>query len=869
MSNKTLTSPPTVRITRSAGTGERRRSKSVGDKVPPSSTRGLQHPQIQFARSSDAVHALEQLENQPSSSRSPSQRRNLFENDSESSPPFCRGHESKLTASDGLQKSSSLRRLAQHIPWLGEPEKTEEAYNLIGKCTEIPSADAVSTSRSAPDAELSTQPAENEPHTSVAYNPLQAENDNKPVIGFLQVPNPTLQPNPNLASMACGSSENLLTRPRLNSSISSPSMAQDQKVPEIVVKTTSEQGEPMQTSNSRRSAASEPGTIRRISNYLTTGASNMFSNLRPSESHRDKFDLEQQPLNGHERPTMSLRRPYWIRSSDDDQSREENLQSDQMVDYLDVLDPAVGVFNTLQDYGNSTMLPNLPWLFNRRPTLRFDRIVSERHQSEDSNSPISPDIDALQYLSTQPQHTPTAEPMRNNGSTDSNETTLPSDVRRDSALSMKTDQEFMDDSQLDLNGKQPKRFTPSPDQEQVQSIRSKSSSEEELHTGRWFEMDEQERKELDQHIRHLLTNKSKTKRALLGFWNFVRTPSGFILTAYGTLITAWGIFIMLLIWKWVDMGNPKTQRWWIEICDQVLCALFTTVGLGFAPFRAVDTYRMAHIAHYHFLTYKRRKLLKLPPLANENELPRYSKERIEFLTGDHGREEEGPSNRPDSPEKELKDPIKSLELLGVKRVKDLPTATYHFENLLQPIPGQPGVQTIPREEVQKFRLKRSPSIQSIINKDTTEVSVLTPSEQAMLQHQQHLFHKSHTFYRYCETSTHRPFPLRLMMTIVLLLDCHSCLQATLGGVTWGIYYLHRPTALTATIITCSLSCNAMAGILIWQGTKRTRKTDVVERRVKLALEQQAIARMDRKRRQRELSQRFAEEHGLLRPTASL
>ena len=173
----------------------------------------------------------------------------------------------------------------------------------------------------------------------------------------------------------------------------------------------------------------------------------MFSNLRPSESHRDKFDLEQQPLNGHERPTMSLRRPYWIRSSDDDQSREENLQSDQMVDYLDVLDPAVGVFNTLQDYGNSTMLPNLPWLFNRRPTLRFDRIVSERHQSEDSNSPISPDIDALQYLSTQPQHTPTAEPMRNNGSTDSNETTLPSDVRRDSALSMKTDQEFMDDSQ--------------------------------------------------------------------------------------------------------------------------------------------------------------------------------------------------------------------------------------------------------------------------------------------------------------------------------------------------------------------------------------------------------------------------------------
>ena len=88
-----------------------------------------------------------------------------------------------------------------------------------------------------------------------------------------------------------------------------------------------------------------------------------------------------------------------------------------------------------------------------------------------------------------------------------------------------------------------------------------------------------------------------------------------------------------------------------------------------------------------------------------------------------------------------------------------------------------------------------------------------------------------------------------MMTIVILLDCHSFLQAALGGITWGIYYLNRPTALTATIITCSLSCSATGGILIWQGGRRTRKTDVVQRRVKLALEEEAIARMERKRKQ--------------------
>ncbi len=49
-----------------------------------------------------------------------------------------------------------------------------------------------------------------------------------------------------------------------------------------------------------------------------------------------------------------------------------------------------------------------------------------------------------------------------------------------------------------------------------------------------------------------------------------------------------------------------------------------------------------------------------------------------------------------------------------------------------------------------------------------------------------------------------------MMAVVILLDCHSCLQASLGGTTWGIYYKRRPTSVTATIITFSLSCNAVA-----------------------------------------------------------
>ena len=40
-------------------------------------------------------------------------------------------------------------------------------------------------------------------------------------------------------------------------------------------------------------------------------------------------------------------------------------------------------------------------------------------------------------------------------------------------------------------------------------------------------------------------------------------------------------------------------------------------------------------------------------------------------------------------------------------------------------------------------------------------------------------------------------------------------------------------------------------MLIWQGGNRTRKTEVVKNRVKLAIEEQAIQRMERKRKKQE------------------
>ncbi|PWN42048.1 hypothetical protein IE81DRAFT_290894, partial [Ceraceosorus guamensis] len=285
-------------------------------------------------------------------------------------------------------------------------------------------------------------------------------------------------------------------------------------------------------------------------------------------------------------------------------------------------------------------------------------------------------------------------------------------------------------------------------------------------TGLSGAMDEEERSALDEHVRDLLTRRAKFRRGLRGFWAFVKTPIGFIMTLYGFLVTFWGCAIVLFILGWINVGSRR--RYWIEICDQILCALFAAVGLGFAPFRAVDTYRMIHIAHYHHLTWRRRREMFLPQLVDPNDLPRPAQD---------GR---------------------NLAIIP----EDLPS---------------------PRNVV-----------------------VLTPEEQKILEHHQRAFHASHTFYRFHETSTHRAFPLDLMIVIVCLLDCHSMLQAALGGITWGIKYTHRPTVLTATIISCSLSCNAVAGIIIWLGGRRTKKKEEVERRLRIALEKEAYSVMTSK-----------------------
>nr|OQO31262.1 hypothetical protein B0A51_01016 [Rachicladosporium sp. CCFEE 5018] len=127
-----------------------------------------------------------------------------------------------------------------------------------------------------------------------------------------------------------------------------------------------------------------------------------------------------------------------------------------------------------------------------------------------------------------------------------------------------------------------------------------------------------------------------------------------------------------------------------------------------------------------------------------------------------------------------------------------------------------------------------------------EYKILTPLQQRRLQYHEAKFSKSHTFYKPHETGTHHAFPLRLLVAIVVLLDCHSIFQVALGTCTWSINYKVRSEALTTVILCFSLTCNIVAGILINVGDKRTRKKDVLDKIFRQNLTTEAIKHIQRR-----------------------
>ncbi|KAI3397982.1 hypothetical protein diail_10058 [Diaporthe ilicicola] len=412
---------------------------------------------------------------------------------------------------------------------------------------------------------------------------------------------------------------------------------------------------------------------------------------------------------------------FWPRRNHQQQQQNERPQTAQdaeydtrIVDLLDVLDPEVSTLTSITNVQNSLFIPSLGRWVNRRPTYN----VSGMRGPAGGRSKET--LSEQQRPSSQAGDRP--------------------DLARAYSIS----------SNLDNT-----HYAVLPHGESLEG---------------WSEEDVEM---LNDHVRHMLhSRRSKFKRGLKGFGRYVSRPLGFFVTLYATLITLFGLAWVLFLIGWISIGSK--QSYLINIIDYTLVALFAIMGDGLAPFRAVDTYHMAYIAHYHRLSLKLRNKLLLPKLRDPNDLPT--------------------------------EPV----------IPDVEDAAAHND---------------------------LPDVESGM-----DFSVLSPKQQETLVHHQNKYAKSHTFYKPHETETHFAFPFRLMITITVLLDLHSCLQISLGACTYGIRPENRPFALTTVILCCSITVNATAGLIIWIGDRQTRKKDVIERMARQEMTEEAMHEVQKKKK---------------------
>lgn len=296
----------------------------------------------------------------------------------------------------------------------------------------------------------------------------------------------------------------------------------------------------------------------------------------------------------------------------------------------------------------------------------------------------------------------------------------------------------------------------------------------------------EEKEELDDHVRHMLhSRRSKFKRTMKGFGQYVRRPLGFLVTLYATLITLFGLAWVLFLIGWIYVGDK--QVYVIHVIDSVLVALFAIMGDGLAPFRAVDTYHMIFIVRYARIV---KNQGKRPPSRLLKPAPPEIRESVDLARAmQNSVEPEEPLRRNEEPDGE--------------ELESQPSNDPHTmrNNIVDADDTKSGIEAY-------------------------EDTPLTYKQQKRLHHHQTKLAKSHTYYKPHETGTHYAFPLGYLIAIIILCDCHSLLQISLGACTWGINYKTRPFALTTVILCVSITVNITSGIVIAVGDRKTRKKDV-------------------------------------------
>ncbi|QIX01801.1 hypothetical protein AMS68_007318 [Peltaster fructicola] len=428
---------------------------------------------------------------------------------------------------------------------------------------------------------------------------------------------------------------------------------------------------------------------------------------------------------------LTRMRSHTVRSRPPTAATDE--YDERVLGLLDLVDPEVQTLGTLTNVQNSLFVPDLGRLLNRRPTYDLT--------SRPSTARLASAVDLT---------------SRSRGDTLRSRADTASTLPRPSTVQEHSGEET-----------------------KVSGRRASISSQ--LTESHWAVLPhgetlegwtDEDVEQLNDHVRHLLHSRREGfKRSWRGFKKYVSKPLGLFVTVYAVLVTLFGATWVIFLIGWIYVGTDR-QPYAINVIDNVLVALFALIGDGMAPFRAVDTYHMCFIAHYHHLTWRLRREKEMPKLQDHNDLP------ARQLSADE------------------------LDVEAGETVDDIA--------------------------------------------DREEFSVLSPRQQKRLQYHQAKFSKSHTFYKPHETSTHHAFPLRLLVAVVVLLDCHSLFQVALGTCTWSIDYQIRPQALTATILSCSITCNIVAGVLVSIGDKRTRKKEVLDKLFRQALTKEAIHKIQKR-----------------------
>ncbi|GAO13439.1 hypothetical protein UVI_02014420 [Ustilaginoidea virens] len=454
--------------------------------------------------------------------------------------------------------------------------------------------------------------------------------------------------------------------------------------------------------------------------------------------------------------------------------RHPDEYNEQLVDWLDIIDPEVQTLSTLTNVQNSLFVPDLGSWVNRRPTYVLSQPVPRRDV-------VPP-----------PEEPSIREEQESEG-----------DVRGRE----EEEEEEEEARPREVEG------APKPRVGRSDTISSRLSDSHyaALPHGETLEgWTAAEKWELDDHVRHMMhSRRSKFKRQMKGFGQYVRRPLGFFVTLYATLITLFGLAWVLFLIGWIYVGEEQVYA--IHIIDSVLVALFAIMGDGLAPFRAIDTYHMIFIVRYCRIIAKAKKKAA-KGLA-----------RPEPGAGAAGQTQ----GEPDKPGED----------------------TSQWPGLRQ---GN-NTQVAPSVAVDEDKPDSLPiasdleDAKSTVSSHSPEMDYLTPKQRRSLQHHQKKLSKSHSFYKPHETLTHHAFPLGRLVAIIILLDCHSCLQISLGACTWGIDYHHRPFALTTVILCVSITCNLTAGLVIMFGDRKTRKKDVVELLNRQALTGDAIKKVEKKR----------------------